>query len=223
MMFPLVRDLAAPTALLRVPVTVTCRVLGFSTQGFYKWLANPVCQRDWDDAHLINAAMNLHGDDPEFGYRLLTDELRLNGFTASENRVWRLCSQQQIFSVHSRKRGLHRKPGPPVHDDLLDRDFTAETPNTKWLTEPPWVAWRLLTLETRMGPWGTKAHLESRRLVGTHQRTRPERSGLSGSCARSSARATGRSGGSQTRSAAGWSRCGPGSSRPTSTTVSSLV
>jgi transposase InsO family protein len=135
MMFPLVRDLAAPTALLRVPVTVTCRVLGFSTQGFYKWLANPVCQRDWDDAHLINAAMNLHGDDPEFGYRLLTDELRLNGFTASENRVWRLCSQQQIFSVHSRKRGLHRKPGPPVHDDLLDRDFTAETPNTKWLTD----------------------------------------------------------------------------------------
>jgi putative transposase len=135
MMFPLVRDLAAPTALLRVPVTVTCRVLGFSTQAFYKWLANPVCQRDWDDAHLINAALDLHGDDPEFGYRLLTDELRLNGFTASENRVWRLCSQQRIFSVHSRKRGLNRKPGPPVHDDLLERDFTAATVNSKWLTD----------------------------------------------------------------------------------------
>jgi hypothetical protein len=66
MMFPLVRDLAAPTALLRVPVTVTCRVLGFSTQAFYKWLANPVCQREWDDAHLIHAALELHGDDPEF-------------------------------------------------------------------------------------------------------------------------------------------------------------
>lgn len=135
MMFPLVRDLAAPTALLRVPVTVTCRVLGFSTQAFYKWRANPVCQRDWDDAHLINAALDLHGDDPEFGYRLLTDELRLKGFSASENRVWRLCSQQQIFSVHSRKRGLNRKPGPPVHDDLLERDFTAEKVNTKWLTD----------------------------------------------------------------------------------------
>ena len=84
---------------------------------------------------LINAALDLHGDDPEFGYRLLTDELRLKGFAASENRVWRLCSQQQIFSVHSRKRGLNRKPGPPVHDDLLERDFTAETINTKWLTD----------------------------------------------------------------------------------------
>lgn len=135
MMYPLVRDLADPTVLLRVPVTVTCRVLGFSTQAFYQWLANPVCQRDWDDAHLINAALDLHGDDPEFGYRLLTGELRLKGVTASENRVWRLCSQQRIFSVHSRKRGLNRKPGPPVHDDLLERDFTAETVNVKWLTD----------------------------------------------------------------------------------------
>jgi putative transposase len=61
-----------PRPRLRVPVTVTCRVLGFSTQAFYKRLANPVCQRDWDDAHLINASLDLHGDDPEFGYRLLT-------------------------------------------------------------------------------------------------------------------------------------------------------
>ena len=84
MMFPLVRDLAASTALLRVPVTVTCRVLGLPTQAFYRWLKSPVCQRDWDDAHVINAVLDLHGDDPEFGYRLLTDELRLKGFSASE-------------------------------------------------------------------------------------------------------------------------------------------
>ena len=33
MMYPLVCDLAADG----IPVTVTCRVLGFSTQAFYKW------------------------------------------------------------------------------------------------------------------------------------------------------------------------------------------
>jgi hypothetical protein len=38
MTYPLVRDLADDG----IPVTVTCRVLGFSTQGFYKWRANPV-------------------------------------------------------------------------------------------------------------------------------------------------------------------------------------
>jgi hypothetical protein len=42
---------------------VTCRVLGFSTQTFYKWQAAPVSQCDWDDAHLINAAIDIHHDD----------------------------------------------------------------------------------------------------------------------------------------------------------------
>jgi len=54
---------------------------------------------------------------------------------ASENRVQRLCSLQRIFSVHSKKRGLNRRPGPPVHDDLVQRDFTASTINTLWLTD----------------------------------------------------------------------------------------
>ena len=54
---------------------------------------------------------------------------------ASRNRVNRLCSQQRIWSVHSGKRGLHRKPGPPVHDDLVLRDFTAKLPKLLWLTD----------------------------------------------------------------------------------------
>ncbi|WP_085984754.1 IS3 family transposase [Modestobacter italicus] len=131
MMYPLVQDLAAE----KIPVAVTCRVLGFSKQAFYKWQANPVSQRDWDDAHLINAAIDIHHDDPEFGYRFIADELAGQGLRASRNRVNRLCSSQRLWSVHSRKRGLNRKPGPPVHDDLVLRDFTAEAPNELWLTD----------------------------------------------------------------------------------------
>ncbi len=33
------------------------------------------------------------------------------------------------------KRGLNRKAGPPVHDDLVGRDFTAAAPNQLWLTD----------------------------------------------------------------------------------------
>ena len=131
MMFPLVLDLAADS----IPVAVTCRVLGFSKQAFYQWKANPVSQRDWDDAHLINAAIDIHHDDPEFGYRFITDELAGHGIVASRNRVNRLCTQQRIFSNHAKKRGLSRKPGPPVHDDLVERRFTADTPNRLWLTD----------------------------------------------------------------------------------------
>ena len=71
MMFPLVLDLAAD----HIPIAVTCRELGFSKQAFYQWKSDPVSQRDWDDAHLINAAIDIHHDDPEFGYRFIADEL----------------------------------------------------------------------------------------------------------------------------------------------------
>ncbi len=130
-MYPLVLDLAADG----VPVAVTCRVLGISKQAFFKWRADPVSQRDWDDAHLINAAIDIHHDDPEFGYRFITDELAEQGLRASRNRVNRLCTQQRLWSVHSRKRGLSRTPGPPVHDDVVLRESTASAPNVLWLTD----------------------------------------------------------------------------------------
>ena len=75
MKFPLVRDLAAEG----FPVRLTCGVLGFSSQAFYKWQADPVSQRDVDDAHLVNVIRDVHGDDPEFGYRFISDELERAG------------------------------------------------------------------------------------------------------------------------------------------------
>ncbi|MCT1723539.1 IS3 family transposase [Kocuria marina] len=131
MTYPLVLDLAADG----IPVAVTCRVLGFSKQSFYEWRAKPVTARDWDDAHLIDAAIAIHAEDPAFGYRFIADELPDHGITAGENRVQRLCSAQRLFSVHSKKRGLNRRPGPSVHDDLVERDFTAGAPNELWLTD----------------------------------------------------------------------------------------
>jgi hypothetical protein len=137
MTYPLVRELAAE----HIPVAVTCRVLGLSPQAFYKWCANPISQRDWDDAHLINAAYDIHADDPAFGYRFIADELREQGIAAGENRVARLCSQQRIWSVFAKKPGMNRASGPPVHDDLVDRQFTAAAP---WATSPwlgLWPSW----------------------------------------------------------------------------------
>jgi putative transposase len=131
MTYPLVRELAADG----VPVAVTCRVLGFSKQAFYAWKARPVSDRDWADAHLVNAALDVHRDDPAFGYRFIADELADQGITAGENRVQRLCSSQRIWSVFAKKRGINRKAGPPVHDDLVGRDFTAAAPNRLWLTD----------------------------------------------------------------------------------------
>ena len=135
MMYPLVRDLAARDAPIRVPITVACRVLGFSPQAFHKWMKNPVSQRDWDEAHLINAAYDTHEADPTFGYRLISDELADDGFVVSERRVWRVCSEHGLWSVFAKRKRKNRKAGPPVNDDLVERDFTASGPNELWLTD----------------------------------------------------------------------------------------
>jgi transposase InsO family protein len=132
MTYPLVRELAGDG----IPVTVTCRVLGFSPQAFYKWRARPVSDRDWSDAQLVDAAREIHADDPVFGYRFIADELASeHGITASENRVHRLCSAHGIFLVLARKKGRRAKPGEPVHDDLVRRAFGARAPNDLWFTD----------------------------------------------------------------------------------------
>jgi putative transposase len=104
MTYPLVADLAAGG----VPVAVTCRVLGFSKQAYYAWVAAPVTRRDLEDAYLINAAVDIHRDDPAFGHRFIADELPARGVTAGVNRVARLCTQQRIWSVFAKKKGPHQ-------------------------------------------------------------------------------------------------------------------
>jgi len=69
------------------------------------------------------------------GYRFIAHEVPAKGMNASENRVSRLCSSQRIWLVFAKKRGLNRKAGPPVHDDLVQRCFTAKQPNELWLTD----------------------------------------------------------------------------------------
>jgi putative transposase len=101
---------------------------------FYKWKKNPVSERDWDDAHLIKVALNIHQEDPGCGYRFMSDELANAGIKASERRVRRFCSHRHIWSVFAKKPGLRSKAGPPVHDDLDRRNFHATRANERWLT-----------------------------------------------------------------------------------------
>lgn len=50
-MYPLVRELVVDG----IPVTVTCRVLDFDRQPYYRWLANPVTTAELTAAYRANA------------------------------------------------------------------------------------------------------------------------------------------------------------------------
>lgn len=132
MMFPLVRELADDG----VPVTVTCRVLSLCRQQYYRWLDQPVTDRELDEAWLANAIFDAHVDDPEFGYRFLADEVRAAGFDVSDRVVWRVCRDHRWWSAFGKpKRSKGSKPGTPAHDDLVRRCFTAAAPNEVWVTD----------------------------------------------------------------------------------------
>jgi len=137
MIYPLVTELADDG----IPVTVTCRVLKLARQPYYRWLAAPVGARELEEAYLANALFDAHRDDPEFGYRLLADEAARAGLRACDRTVWRICSGNGWWSVFGKKRTRNgKKAGPPAHDDLVRRVFTADAPNRLWLwdiTEHP--------------------------------------------------------------------------------------
>ena len=53
-----------------------------------------------------------------------------------ERTAWRICRDNQWWSVFGKKRGKNgKRPGPPVHDDLVKRDFSDDDVNELWLTD----------------------------------------------------------------------------------------
>lgn len=119
-----------------VPVAVACRVLKLARQPYYRWLAAPVTPREIQEAYLANALLDAHRDDPEFGYRLLGDEARQAGHDGCDRTMWRICTDNGWWSVFGKKRARNgKKPGPPAHEDLVRRDFTAGRANQLWLTD----------------------------------------------------------------------------------------
>jgi putative transposase len=118
-----------------IPVAVTCRVLKLARQPYYRWRANPVTDAEVTEAYRVNALFDAHRDDPEFGYRYLVEEACAAGEPMAARTAWRICSAHRLWSVFGKKRGKNGRVGPPAHDDLVERDFTAEGPNRLWLSD----------------------------------------------------------------------------------------
>ena len=119
-----------------IPVTVSLRVLKLSRQPYYRWRHQQVTNAELIEAYRANALLDAHRDDPEYGYRLLVDEAADAGEKMCERTAWKICRDNQWWSVFGKKRGKNgKRPGPPVHDDLVKRDFTADDVNELWLTD----------------------------------------------------------------------------------------
>jgi hypothetical protein len=186
MIYPLVRELAADG----LPVTVTCQVLKLARQPYYRWLAEPISDAVWDEAHLVNAVFDAHCDDPEFGYRFLADEARLTGRSVCDRTAWRICRDNGWWSVLGKPKSRKRsKPGTPAHDDLVRRKFTADAPNQLWLADitEHWTAEGKLYLcaikdcfSNRIVGWSIDSRMKARLVVAAIEMAAARRGDIAG-------------------------------------------
>ena len=119
-----------------IPVAVSLRVLNLSRQPYYRWRHQQVTQAELTEAYRSNALLDAHLDDPEYGYRFLAGEAAEAGEVMCQRTAWSICRDNQWWSVFGKKRGKNgKRPGPPVHDDLVKRDFSADDVNELRLTD----------------------------------------------------------------------------------------
>ena len=118
-------------------VETLCRALGVSVSGYYAWRSRPPSQHQQSDAVLLTAIRAVHqAGRGLYGSPRIHAALRQQGVCCSRKRVARLMRQH---GIHSRRRPKRRAPttdsrhNRPVAPNLLKRDFSAETPNEKWV------------------------------------------------------------------------------------------
>lgn len=115
-----------------------CDITGVSRAGYYKWLWHNKSTRELENESLIPLIREAYEQrDGILGYRQMTIKLnRERSQRINHKRVYRLMRIIGSKSVCRRKRFNYIKSTPEVvAENLLNRDFKAERPCEKWLTD----------------------------------------------------------------------------------------
>jgi HTH-like domain len=120
-------------------VSACCRVTRVSTSGFYAWRANPVRNKDLDDAYLSDTIVDIWTmSRRSYGSPRVHAELKLGlDVRCSRKRVERLMRQAGICGIHRRRRGgcTKRDPSLEPSDDLVKRAFDPTEPDRLWVMD----------------------------------------------------------------------------------------
>jgi transposase InsO family protein len=119
-------------------VVMICSILGISKSAYYKHKKRIKPDKEIQDERLCNLILEYHADyDGILGYRRMAMFINyFNQTDHSEAYIHRLMSHLGV-SARIRRKKVNRtrvKPEYTKHN-ILARDFTAKTPNEKWLTD----------------------------------------------------------------------------------------
>ena len=123
-------------------IATMARVLQVSRTGYYAWRDRPPSERAQRDAELSERIAASHAaSDETYGAPRIHEDLKDEGFQVGRKRVARLMRENGLVGV-SRRRGPRtttRRAGDPKGPDLVQRAFTAETPNALWVADITYV------------------------------------------------------------------------------------
>ena len=126
------------------PVSLLCRVVGVTRQGFYAWKRRPPSARELADRELAARIRQIHAES-EGIYRAprIHSELKLGeGIQVGKKRVARLMRQLGIRGADGRRSGYRTTVCDPKRSsapDLVDRDFARAEPNRLWVCDLKYV------------------------------------------------------------------------------------
>ena len=119
-------------------ISEMCRFFGVSRSGYYDYVRRmDVPAKDLPLAEKIRSCQAECRN--TYGYRRVHIWLKRKGIYCNPKTVLRVMNKYNLLSVIRRKRyvkygeALHRYP------NLLNRDFTAERPNQKWVTDISYI------------------------------------------------------------------------------------
>jgi putative transposase len=127
------------------PIQVLCEVLGVTRSGFYAWRKRPVSPRREADAQLLEQVRSVHQRSRRtYGSPRIHRELRACGKRVGKKRIERLMRQDGLRGAQKRRfrKTTDSNHSQPVAPNLLARRFTAEQPNTHWVTDVTYL-WTL--------------------------------------------------------------------------------
>jgi len=119
------------------PVTWLCEALGVSRSGFHAWLGRAPSARARSDEMLgARVRASFIASYRTYGARRVWHDVLAEGQPCGLHRIERLM-RQQALKARPRRRGLPRDDGQRsvIAENVLDRQFSAEAPNQKWVAD----------------------------------------------------------------------------------------
>ena len=120
-----------------------CCVLEVSENGYFNWRKRGICQRKQDDRQLTERIEDaFHENRGVYGSPRIHAELKEQGIHCGRKRIVRLMKQQNIMAKRRRQKAQKTESTHPfpVAPNILQRDFTTDAPNQKWMTDMTFVA-----------------------------------------------------------------------------------